>query len=40
MIYKKYDALLDKAYRQIELANMVTMFSINPAHHHFKQYYY
>ena len=40
MIYKKYDTLLDKAYKQIELASMVSMFSINPAHHHFKQYYY
>eukprot|EP01017_Pseudomicrothorax_dubius_P000780 TRINITY_DN0_c2606_g1_i1.p1 TRINITY_DN0_c2606_g1~~TRINITY_DN0_c2606_g1_i1.p1 ORF type:complete len:234 (-),score=67.41 TRINITY_DN0_c2606_g1_i1:83-784(-) len=40
MIYKKYDALLDKAYRQLELAAMVSSFSINPAHHHFKQYYY
>lgn len=37
---KKYDALLDKAYGQLELANMVSMFSISPGHHHFKQYYY
>jgi len=40
MIYKKYDALLDKAYKQLELAPIVSNFSINPAHHHFKQYYY
>lgn len=40
MIYKKYDALLDKAYKQLELAAMVSNFSINPGHHHFKQYYY
>lgn len=37
---KKYDALLDKGYKQLELAAMVSMFSIHPAHHHFKQYYY
>ena len=40
MIHRKYDVLLDKAYEQLELASMVSMFSINPAHHHFKQYYY
>lgn len=40
MIYKKYDVILDKAYSQLELASIVSLFSINPAHHHFKQYYY
>ena len=40
MIHRKYDVLLDKAYEQLELAKMVSMFTINPAHHHFKQYYY
>lgn len=40
IMQKKYDALLDKAYGQLELANMVSMFSISPGHHHFKQYYY
>ena len=46
MIYKKYDLILDKAYSQMELAviilikSIVSLFSINPAHHHFKQYYY
>lgn len=40
MIYKKYDVILDKAYNQLELASIVSLFSINPAHHHFKQYYY
>jgi len=40
MIYKKYDALLDKAYKQLELAAIVSNFSIHPAHHHYKQYYY
>jgi ubiquinol-cytochrome c reductase cytochrome c1 subunit len=40
MFYKKYDHLLDKAYKQLELAAMVSNFTINPAHHHFKQYYY
>lgn len=40
MIYKKYDVVLDKAYNQMELASIVSLFSINPAHHHFKQYYY
>jgi ubiquinol-cytochrome c reductase cytochrome c1 subunit len=40
MIYKKYDMLLDKAYKQLELAALVSNFSIHPAHHHFKQYYY
>ena len=33
MIYRKYDFLLGKAYNQIELANAVSMFSINPGHH-------
>lgn len=40
MIYKKYDYLLDKAYKQLELAQMVSDFSIHPAHQHFKQYYF
>ena len=32
--------MLDKAYKQLELASAVSMFSINPGHHHYKQYYY
>ena len=40
MQYRKYDVLLDKGYKQSELQNLVTMFSINPGHHHYKQYYY
>lgn len=40
MWYRRYDFLLDKGYKQLELASMVSMFSINPAHQHFKQYYY
>lgn len=40
IIYRKYDFLMDKGYKQLELASEVSMFSINPAHHHFKQYYY
>jgi len=40
MLYKKYDALLDKAYKQLELAPIVSNFTINPGQHHFKQYYY
>lgn len=40
MIYRKYDFLLDRGYKQLELAAQVAMFSINPAHQHFKQYYY
>eukprot|EP01015_Nassula_variabilis_P007594 TRINITY_DN1583_c0_g2_i3.p1 TRINITY_DN1583_c0_g2~~TRINITY_DN1583_c0_g2_i3.p1 ORF type:complete len:323 (-),score=74.52 TRINITY_DN1583_c0_g2_i3:172-1140(-) len=40
MIYRKYDVLLDKAYKQLELAALVSNFTINPGHHHFKQYYY
>jgi len=40
IMYKKYDAVLDKGYRQVELAKMLDMFSISPGHHHFKQYYY
>lgn len=40
-MYKKYDVMLDKAYKQLELAALVGgTFSIHPAHHHFKQYYY
>jgi len=36
-IYKKYDLLIDKAYKQLELANFVSeSFTIHPAHHHFK----
>ena len=40
MMYRKYDFMLDKAYKQLELASAVAMFSINPGHHHYKQYYY
>lgn len=40
MIHTKYDRVLDKGYKQLELASMVSMFSINPAHHHFKQFYF
>lgn len=40
MIYRKYDFVLDKGYRQKELSSAVSMFSISPGHHHFKQYYY
>jgi ubiquinol-cytochrome c reductase cytochrome c1 subunit len=40
MTYRKYDFLLDKGYKQIELSKMVSMFSISPGHHHFKQYYF
>ena len=40
MIYRKYDFLLDRGYKQLELAAQVTMFSITPGHQHFKQYYY
>lgn len=40
MIYRKYDFALDKAYKQSELSSAVSMFSISPGHHHFKQYYY
>lgn len=40
MVYRKYDVLLDKGYKQLELSSQVSMFSIHPAHHHFKQYYY
>jgi len=40
MIYSKYDKLLDKGYKQLELQSQVSVFSIHPAHHHFKQHYY
>lgn len=40
MMYRKYDFVLDKGYRQLELAAIVSNFTINPAHHHYKQYYY
>ena len=40
MQYRKYDVLLDKGYKQLELTNLVSMFSINPGHQHYKQYYY
>ncbi len=40
MFYRKYDVLLDKVFDQLELSQWVSMFSINPAHQHFKQYYY
>jgi len=37
MFYKKYDLLLDRAYKQLELAAIVSnAFTIHPAHHHFK----
>lgn len=39
-LHRKYDAVQDRGYRQLELAEMVSMFSIHPAHHHYKQYYY
>lgn len=39
--YKKYDILLEKVYSQLELSAWVGQyFTIHPAHHHFKQYYY
>ena len=37
---RTYDYLLDKGYKQLELQKEVAMFSINPAHHHYKQYYF
>ena len=38
---KKYDLLLDKVYEQIELSTWVAEhFTIHPAHHHYKQFYY
>lgn len=40
MIYEKYDKLLDKGYKQLELQSQVSMFSINPAHLHFKGNYF
>lgn len=41
MMAKKYDLLLTKAYEQLELASWVAEhFTIHPAHHHYKQYYY
>ena len=40
MQYRKYDVLLDKGMKQAELQKAVTMFSISPGHHHYKQYYY
>lgn len=40
MNYRKYDFVLDKGYKQQELAEYVTYFTITPGHHHFKQYYY
>ena len=40
MSYRKYDFLLDRGYKQLELAAAVSMFSINPGHHHFKGYFY
>ncbi|CAD8086567.1 unnamed protein product [Paramecium sonneborni] len=40
IVYKKYDVLLDKVYKQLELAALVSNFTIHPAHHHFKQFYY
>ena len=41
MIGKKYDLLLDKVYEQIELSTWVAdHFTIHPAHHHYKQFYY
>ena len=40
MIYRKYDFALDKGYKQQELAEYVTYFTISPGHHHYKQFYY
>jgi hypothetical protein len=41
MMYKKYDILLDKVYEQLELSTWVAEhFTIHPAHHHYKQFYY
>lgn len=40
MLYRQYDFLMDRGYKQLELAAQVANFSINPAHHHYKQYYY
>ena len=41
MMGKKYDLLLDKVYEQIELATWVAdHFTIHPAHHHYKHFYY
>ena len=40
MMYRKYDFLLDKGYKQMELSEYVTYFTITPGHHHFKQFYY
>lgn len=41
MIGKKYDLLLDKVYEQLELSTWVAEhFTIHPAHHHYKQFYY
>ena len=40
MLYRKYDFVMDKGYKQQELAEYVTYFTISPGHHHFKQYYY
>lgn len=41
MMAKKYDLLLDKVYEQIELSTWVAEhFTIHPAHHHYKQFYY
>lgn len=38
---KKYDLLLDKVYEQLELSTWVAEhFTIHPAHHHYKQFYY
>ena len=38
---KKYELLLDKVYEQIELSTWVAEhFTIHPAHHHYKQFYY
>lgn len=41
MMGKKYDLLLDKVYEQLELTTWVAdHFTIHPAHHHYKQFYY
>lgn len=40
MVYRQYDFLMDKGYKQLELAAQVANFSITPGHHHYKQYYY
>ena len=38
--YRKYDTMLDKGFKQLELAKFVGLQSITPAHLHFKGYYF